>query len=55
MKQSEAFHKAQLSVLNDQNITFEETLEILKVLMHEEGIALFTEKKEEERKNGESV
>jgi hypothetical protein len=49
MKQSEAFHKAQLSVLNDPNITFEETLEILRVLMHEEDLALFSEKKEEKK------
>ena len=43
MKKSEAFYKAQLAVLNDPNITFEETLEVLAVLMDEEKMAKFGE------------
>lgn len=47
MKKSQAFYKAQLAVLNDQDITFEETLEILAVLMEEEKLAKFSEKRKE--------
>ena len=49
MKTSEALYKAQLAVLNDPNITFEETLEVLAVLMEEEKLAKFTEKQKEEQ------
>lgn len=49
MKTSEALYKAQLSVLNDQSITFEQTLEILAILMEEEKSAKFCEKLKEER------
>jgi type II secretory pathway component PulF len=55
MKKSEALYKAQLSVLNDQTISFEETLELLAVLMHEEKSAKFSEKLMEERENGNSL
>lgn len=47
MKKSQALYKAQLAVLNDPNITFEETLEVLAVLMEEEKMAKFSEKREE--------
>ena len=47
MKKSQALYKAQLSVLNDQSITFEETLEILAVLMEEEKLAKFSERQKE--------
>ena len=47
MKKSEAFHKAQLSVLSDSDLTFEETLEILAILMKEENLAKFSEKQKE--------
>ena len=46
MKKSEVFHKAQLAVLNDPNIGFEETLEVLAVLMKEEELAIYVEGKE---------
>lgn len=51
MKKSQVFYKAQLSVLNDRNITFAETLEILAVLMEEEKLAKFSEKQKEEQGN----
>lgn len=55
MKKSEAFHKAQLSVLNDPNITFEETLEVLAILMEEEKWAKHTETTQMKVKNDETV
>ena len=55
MKKSEALYKAQLSVLNDQTISFEETLELLAVLMDEEKSAKCYEKLKEARKDGKSV
>lgn len=48
MKKSRAFYKAQLAVLNDPNMNFEETLEILAVLMKEEEMAKFAEKQKEQ-------
>lgn len=48
MKKSEIFKKAQLAVLRDENITFEESLEILNVLMGEERVAKFSEENENE-------
>lgn len=53
MKKSQAFYKAQLAVLNDPNMNFEETLEILAVLMEEEKMAKFSERKKE--KENETV
>ena len=55
MKKSEALRKAQISVLRDMKITFEETLELIAVLMEEEKSAMFSEKLKEERENGKSV
>jgi type II secretory pathway component PulF len=55
MKKSQALYKAQLSVLNDPNISFEETQEVLAVLMEEEKTAKFGEKLKEEIENGKSV
>lgn len=48
MKKSQAFYKAQLAVLNDPNITYDETLEILAVLMEEEKLAKFSERQKEQ-------
>ena len=47
MKKSQVFYKAQLAVLNDPNITYDETLEILAVLMEEEKLAKFSERQKE--------
>ena len=49
MKTSEALYKAQLAVLNDPSITFEQTLKILAVLMKEEESAKFSEKLREKQ------
>lgn len=54
MEKSKAFHMAQLAVLNDPSITFEDTLAVLAILMHEEDLAKFTERKKE-KSDGESV
>lgn len=55
MKKSEALYKAQLSVLNDPNITFEETLEVLAILMEEEKWAKHIETTQMKVKNDETV
>lgn len=55
MKKSEAFHMAQLAILNDPNITYEETLEVLAVLMEEEKWAKHTETTQMKVKNDETV
>lgn len=55
MKKSEAFHMAQLAVLHDPRITFEDTLEVLTVLMDEEKWAKHTETTQMKVKNDETV
>ena len=54
MKKSKAFYMAQLAVLRDKELSFEEALEIIHVLVHEEKMAKFSEKREE-KENGKSV
>ena len=53
MKKSEALHMAQLAILSDKDISFEETLEVLAVLMEEEKWAKHTES--QQVKNDETV
>jgi hypothetical protein len=48
MKKSQAFKMAQLAVLANERISAYDKLEVLKVLMDEEHIALICEKDEEE-------
>ena len=48
MKKSELLKLAELAVLTCEDITDDNKLEILKVLMEEENIALICEKDEEE-------
>jgi hypothetical protein len=57
MKGSEAFKKAQISVLNDTDMLIKQKLEVLEALLWEEYFAKITEdhKPKEESKNGESV
>jgi hypothetical protein len=57
MKGSEAFKKAQISVLNDPDMLIKQKLEVLEALLWEEYFAKITEdhKPKEESKNGESV
>lgn len=51
MKKSKALYLAQIAVLRDSELTFDETLEILKFLMDAEGTAKYSEKLKEERGN----
>ena len=55
MKKSECFKLAQESVIRNISISAETKVEILRVLIREEDMALFVEKSEEkkEQKNGE--
>lgn len=53
MKKSEVFHKAQFAVLSYPELSFQETLEVLAVLMKEEELAKFSERREE--KNNEEL
>ena len=54
MKKSQAFYKAQIAVLHEEELTYEEKLEIVAVLMEEEKLAKFTEK-QKENEDGKSV
>lgn len=47
MKESIALHMAQIAVVNSLAIKAEDKLEVLKVLMDREGLALFREKETE--------
>ena len=47
MKKSEQYRQAQLSVLRDDSINYEEKLEIVKTLMSDEYMANYTEGREE--------
>lgn len=49
MKKSEAYHLAQVAVSLSPCITPENKLKVLRVLMEDEDIAIFTEKKMEEK------
>ena len=53
MKKSQALYKAQLAVLHEPELDFEEKLEILAVLMEEEKLAKFSERQKE--KENETV
>ena len=47
MKRSKAFYEAQISVLRNEELTFEEKLEIVAVLMDSEGTAKYSERLKE--------
>lgn len=47
MKESVAFKQAQVTVLDYPRLNYEQKLEILRVLMEREDMALFKEKQEE--------
>ena len=55
MKKSEAFHLAQIAVVQSPAISPENKLVVLKNLMAEESIALFCEKQKEETENAKTV
>lgn len=44
MKKSKLFFLAQISVLRDEELTYEEKLEIINVLIKEESLAKYTDK-----------
>lgn len=46
MKKSEAYQLAQIAVITSPTITPENKLAILRVLMYQESLELFTEEKE---------
>ena len=57
MKKSEIYHLAQITVINSPCIAPERKLETLRVLMEDEDVAKFVEKreaKERETKEGEN-
>jgi hypothetical protein len=55
MKKSEKYYMAMLAVINSNNIFADAKIEILEELMDKRETALWVEKNEEEKKNGESV
>lgn len=55
MKKSEALKMAMVAVLGDGDIDFDETIEIMEVLIEERRSALWSEEREEAKQNGESV
>lgn len=55
MKKSEALKMAMIAVLADGDIDFDDTIQIMKVLMDERRVALWNEEREEAKQNGESV
>ena len=52
MKKSEIYYHAQICVLNDPTLASLYKLEILRELMHQEGLAKFCEQ-QEEKENAE--
>lgn len=44
MKKSEAYHLAQIAVINSPSITPEGKVKVLRILMEQEDIAIFMEK-----------
>lgn len=54
MKKSELYYMAQIAVINAACIAPERKLQILRVLMENEDVAIFCEK-QEEKKNAETV
>ena len=55
MKKSLIYKCAQASVLNDNRLTDNNKLEILRELMDKEDVAIYCEKKEEEEKVAQAV
>lgn len=49
MKKSKAFYLAEISVLQNEELTYEEKIEIVKLLAHEEDMARYSEKREEQK------
>ena len=47
MKKSEAYHLAQIAVVNSPNIAPEGKIEVLRILIAEENLAKFCEKQAE--------
>lgn len=53
MKKSEIYHLAQIAVITSQCITPESKIEVMRVLLDEEHLALFVEEREaNEKENG---
>lgn len=52
MKKSEIYHMLQITAMKDGNLSYEETLEVLRELMRQEDLAKFSEE-QEEAVNGE--
>lgn len=46
MKKSEIYHLLQISAMRDGDLDYDETLEVLRELMRQEDIALFSEEQE---------
>jgi hypothetical protein len=46
MKKSEAYHLAQIAVINSPSIAPERKIEIMRVLLDDENLALFVEEQE---------
>jgi hypothetical protein len=53
MKKSEMYKKAQIAILQMDGLTFNDTLEILRVLMDDEEMAKWSEDKAEKEKQEE--
>lgn len=54
MKKSVAYHLAQIAAVNSPHISPENKLEVLRVLMAAEDLAIFCEE-QEEKENAETV
>lgn len=50
MKKSEIYRMAQGAVLTNEYLSIDDKLKILRELMHQEDLALFTEKREEKER-----
>jgi len=49
MKKSEIYHHLQLVAMKDTDLTYDETLEVLRELMAQEDLAKFAEEQEAEQ------
>jgi hypothetical protein len=47
MKKSEIYHLAQIAVINSPSISPERKIEVMRVLLEDEQLALFCEEQEE--------
>ncbi len=55
MKKSEIYHLAQIAVINSPSISPENKIEVMRVLLDEEHLALFVEEREaKEKENGDA-